>query len=271
MYFQALEFVWSGMLSGLRGRSIQVTFALGLVLISFAYLAASFSPRQPQTIALDIGFSVVRFTIVLLALFWVQELFTREIDRKIILHSLALPTSRASFFVGRYLSIVVLVLISALILGFCLLLAVLLAKPGFDQEFPVALGLPFWASLAGIVIDVAVVSAVASAISMISTVPVLPLALGAGFAIGGKALGASVDYLAHGADGDAALVADLGPWVDIVRWLIPDLSRLDWRLWSLYGAAPSAENIVWALIMAMSYAVIALGLGIYALQRREFS
>lgn len=271
MRFQLLEFTWSGVLSGLRGRSIQVTFVLGLVLIAFAYLAASFSPRQPQTIALDIGFSVLRFTLVLLALFWVQELFTREIDRKIILHSLALPASRAAFFVGRYLSIVALAMISIVILGLCLLLAVLLASPGYEQEFSVNLGFPFWLGLLGIVFDVAVIAAVASAVAMISTVPVLPLAIGAAFAIGGKALGASADYLARGADGDAALVDRMGQWVDLVGWLIPDLSRLDWRQWSVYGVAPTAEHLLWAGAMAVSYAALALILGVRALQKREFS
>lgn len=271
MQIQSIEFIRSGIISGLRGRSIQVTFALGLVLIAFAYLAASFSPRQPQTIALDIGFSAVRFTLVLLALFWVQELFTREIDRKIILHSLALPASRATFFVGRYLSIVVLSIISIVILGFCLLLAVLLASPSYEQEFSVELGLPFWLALVGIVLDVAVVSAVASMIAMISTVPVLPLAVGAAFAIAGKALGASVDYLARGADGDVAFVERMGGWVDLVGWMIPDLSRLDWRQWPVYGANPSAEHILWATVMAISYVAIAIVLGVRALQNREFS
>ncbi len=271
MRFQSLEFTWSGMLSGLRGRSIQVTFVLGVVLIAFAYLAASFSPRQPQTIALDIGFSVLRFTLVLLALFWVQDLFTREIDRKIILHSLALPASRAAFFVGRYLSVVALASISVVILGLCLLLAVLMASPGYEQEFSVDLGIPFWLALVGIVLDVAVIAAVASAVAMISTVPVLPLAIGAAFAIGGKALGASANYLARGADGDTALVDRMGHWVDLVSVLIPDLSRLDWRQWSVYGAAPSAEQLLWASAMAISYAAIALILGVRALQKREFS
>lgn len=271
MYFQALEFVWSGILSGLRGRSIQVTFVLGLVLIAFAYLAASFSPRQPQTIALDIGFSAIRFTLVLLALFWVQELFSREIDRKIILHSLALPVSRASFFVGRYLSVVVLTGLSVVILGLCLLLAVVLASPSYEQEFPVGLGVPFWLALVGIGLDVSVVAAVASAVAMISTVPVLPLAVGAAFAIGGKALGASVDYLARGADGDAAMVDRMGHWVDVVAWLIPDLSRLDWRQWAVYGAEPSFDHLLWATVMALSYGAIALTLGVHALRNREFS
>lgn len=271
MAVHSLEFVRSGIVSGLRGRSIQVTFALGVVLIVFAYLAASFSPRQPQTIALDIGFSAVRFTLVLLALFWVQELFTREIDRKIILHSLALPVSRASFFVGRILGIVVLAAISAVILGLCLMLAVLLASPSYEQEFSVSLGLPFWLALVGIVLDVAVVTSVAASVAMISTVPVLPLAIGAAFAIGGKALGASVDYLARGADGDMAFVERMGHWVDLVGWLIPDLSRLDWRQWPVYGSEPSNEFLVWSVVMAVSYAAIAIICGVRALQEREFS
>jgi hypothetical protein len=132
------------------------------------------------------------FTLVLLALFWVQELFTREIDRKIILHSLALPASRASFFVGRYLSVLVLARISDRDSRLCLLLAVVLASPGYEQEFPVDLG----ESLSGWPLS--------ESFSMwqwlppshqpwrvVSTVPVMPLATGAAFAIGGKALGAS--------------------------------------------------------------------------------
>jgi hypothetical protein len=52
-------------------------------LIGIAYLSGYFSPRQPQTVALDVGFSGIRFSLVLLNLFWVQELVAREIDRRI--------------------------------------------------------------------------------------------------------------------------------------------------------------------------------------------
>jgi hypothetical protein len=47
-----------------------------------AYLSASFSPRQPQTVALDVGLSGLRFSLVLFALFWVQELVGREIESR---------------------------------------------------------------------------------------------------------------------------------------------------------------------------------------------
>jgi Cu-processing system permease protein len=94
------EFALSGLRSGLRGRSFQAVFILGVLLIGIAYLSGFFSPRQPQTVALDVGFSGIRFSLVLLNLFWVQELVAREIDRRVILFSLAYPVSRAPFWPG---------------------------------------------------------------------------------------------------------------------------------------------------------------------------
>lgn len=265
-----LEFIVSGLRSGIRGRSVQGAFVLGLALIVVAYLAAGFSPRQPRTVALDIGFSGVRFTLVFLSLFWVQDLVTREIDRKIILHSLSLPVSRGAFLFGRYLAVMGLVVLTSCILALSLMLAVLLASPNYDQEFGVNLGFPFWLTLVGIVLDVAVVAAVALALATVSTVAMLPLLVGAAFAIGGKALGAAVDYMTGGAGGDQELLDSVGPWLDLVRWLIPDLSRLDWRDWPLYGVVPAFDAIAWAVVMAAAYVALVLGLGWRALDRREF-
>ena len=82
-------FIVSGLRSGLRGRSFYAVFILGVVMIGVAYLSGFFSPRQPRTVALDVGLSGIRFSLVLLNLFWVQELVAREIDRRTILFSLA--------------------------------------------------------------------------------------------------------------------------------------------------------------------------------------
>lgn len=265
-----IEFIISGLRSGIRGRSVQIVFVLGLALVAVAYLAASFSPRQPRTVALDVGFSGARFTLILLSLFWVQDLVSREIDRKIILQSLSYPVSRAAFLFGRYFAVLGLVFVATGILALCLLLAVVLSSPNFDQEFSVGLGLPYWVTVAGLLIDVGVVAAVAMAVATVSTVAVLPLLVGAAFAIAGKALGPAFDYLARGADGDTAFVGEWGGRVEAVRWLIPDLSRLDWRDWPLYGVVPSAELIVWPVVMAVTYVMIVLLLGWRVLERREF-
>jgi ABC-type transport system involved in multi-copper enzyme maturation permease subunit len=206
-----------------------------------------------------------------LSLFWVQDLVAREIDRKIILQSLSFPVSRAAFLFGRYFAVLALVCLSTCILALSLLLAVALSSPNYDQDFRVGLGVPFWVTIAGLVIDVSVVAAVALATATVSTVSMLPLLVGAGFAIAGKALGAAVDYLARGADGDAPFADAWTDRIETVRWLIPDLSRVDWRDWPLYGVAPSIEVIGWSVLMAVAYSAIVLALGWRALENREFA
>ena len=266
-----LEFALSGLRSGLRGRSFHAVFFLGVLTIGIAYLSGFFSPRQPQTVALDVGFSGIRFSLVLLNLFWVQELVAREIDRRVILFSLAYPVSRAAFLAGRFAAVLLLSLLAATVLGLLLLLAVMMAGGSYSQEFSLALGVPFWTAIAGLTLDAAVVAAFALCIAALSTVSVLPLALGAAFAVAGKALGATIDYLARGADGDEELLASYSPLVDRIRWLVPDLSRLDWREWSMYQLAPGAEMVFWSVTMAIGYIGLLVVTASLLFSRREFS
>lgn len=265
------EFALSGLRSGLRGKSFQAVFILGVLMIGIAYLSGFFSPRQPQTVALDVGFSGIRFSLVLLNLFWVQELVAREIDRRVILFSLAYPVSRGAFLAGRFAAILLLSMLAAVVLGLLLLLAVVLVGGGYSQEFTLALGVPFWSAIAGFTIDAAVVAAFALCIAALSTVSVLPLALGAAFAVAGKALGATIAYLSQGADGDQELVASFNPAIEVVKWLVPDLSRLDWREWAMYQLAPAAAEVLWAVVMAVAYMVLLLVGASLLFARREFS
>lgn len=265
------EFFISGLRSGLRGRSFQAVFLLGFVLIAMAYLAGDFSPRQPHTVALDVGLSGMRFTLILLALFWIQELIAREIERKTVLFSLAYPISRAKFILGRYFAVLVLTALALLVFGAALTLAVLPAGGLYTQEYPVMLGFPLWLTLFGLWVDVATVAALGACIAALSTVSVMPLAVGATFAIAGKALGATFEYLAAGADGDTELTGVFAPLIHAIRWVVPDLSRLDWRDWPMYGLVPDAGAVGWALVMALAYAALCLILAVWVFERREFS
>lgn len=265
------EFAVSGLRSGLRGKSFQAVFILGVLLIGIAYLSGFFSPRQPQTVALDVGFSGIRFSLVLLNLFWVQELVAREIDRRVILFSLAYPVSRGAFLAGRFAAIVLLSALAAVVLGFLLLIAVVVVGGGYKQEFSPALGVPFWSAVAGFTLDAAVVAAFALCIAALSTVSVLPLALGAAFALAGKALGTTMSYLAQGADGNEEMVATYSPLVGLVKWLLPDLSRLDWREWAMYQLPPGADVVFWSVTMAVAYIILLLVVASWLFSRREFS
>lgn len=265
--------MWQYMLSagraGLRSRSIQAILILGALLVGVAYLSASFSPRQPQTVALDVGLSGLRITLVLFSLFWVQELVAREIERRTVLFALTYPVARSHYIIGRYLGVLGLVALAAVLLGMLLWLAVLMLGKAYAQGFAVVLGFPYWLTVAGVWLDAAVVAAFALWVATFSTVPMLPLALGLAFAVGGKSLGAVADYLAKGAEGDLALMR-FAPIIDAIQWVLPDLSRLDWRNWPMYGLAPDGQAAALGLILALSYAALLLTLAAMTFTRRDF-
>lgn len=265
------QFFLSSWRSGFRGRSFYGVFFLGVALVGVAYLSASFSPRQPQTVALDVGFSGFRLALSLFAIVLVQELVGREIDRRTVVLTLAYPASRSTYVFGRYLGVLALVAVAAIVLGMLLWIAVFVASPNYEQQFPVLMGWPFWAAVIGIWLDVAVIAAFTLWISTVSTVAMLPLALGVVFAIASRALGSVFDYISKGADGQDVLVARAGPVLDLARWLVPDLSRLDWRIWPMYGTPPDAEAMALGILAAVSYAGLMMGLAVQAFSRREFS
>ena len=265
--------MWQFMLSagraGLRSRSIHAILILGALLVGVAYLAASFSPRQPQTVALDVGFSGLRVTLILFSLFWVQELVGREIERRTVLFALTYPVARGHYIIGRYLGVLGLIALAAVLLGMLLWAVVLTLGKGYQQGFPIAPGIPYWSTVAGLWVDAAVVAAFALWMATFSTVPMLPLALGLAFAVAGKSLGAVAEYLAKGADGDMALMR-FAPIIDAIQWVLPDLSRLDWRPWPMYGLAPDGHAIGLGLVLAASYAALLLTLAVMTFTRRDF-
>jgi ABC-type transport system involved in multi-copper enzyme maturation permease subunit len=263
------QFMISAGRAGLRSRSIQAILILGALLVGVAYLSASFSPRQPQTVALDVGLSGLRITLILFSLFWVQELVAREIERRTVLFALTYPVARGQYIVGRYLGVLGLIALAAALLGMLLWAVVLTLGKGYAQGFPPVLGLPFWLTVAGLWLDAAVVTAFALWVATFSTVPMLPLALGLAFAVGGKSLGAVAEYMAKGADGDPALLR-MAPIIDAIQWVLPDLSRLDWRNWPMYGLAPDGQAVGLSLVLATSYSTLLITLAVMTFTRRDF-
>ncbi len=219
--------------------------------------------------ALDVGLSGIRFSLILFALFWVQELVGREIERRTVLFALTYPVPRGHYMVGRYLGVLGLLALAAAMLGVFLWLVVLNSGGSYVQGFKIASGGPYWLTIVGLWFDAAVVAAFALWIASLSTVPMLPLALGLAFAAGGKSLGAVAEYLAAGAEGDAAIMK-LAPIIDAIQWFLPDLSRLDWRAWPMYGVVPDTLALLGGVVMATSYAALLVSLAVITFRRRDF-
>lgn len=257
--------------SGLRGRTFHAVFLFALLMLFVAWLAAAFSARQPQAVALDVGLSGIRVAMTFMVLIWVQELVAREIDRRTVFFVLAYPQARFQYLVGRYLGIVSLAWVALSLLAALLVGVIQLSAWGYKVPHGMLLGLPYWVTIAGFALDLTVVAAFTLMIATVSTSTIMPLAMGFAFAIAARMLGPALQFLASDASKEDKVLSQASTVIDWVKYIVPDLDRFDWRTWPLYGMH-TESNLVWyAVLMATCFSVIALAIGSWAFNRRQFT
>lgn len=263
------ELLLLGFRTGVRTHGVKVMLAVVVVLLASSLLAASFSGRQPLTVALDVGFSGMRITLLLMALFWVQELFTRDIERKTLYFVLAYPISRTGYLFARFGAAALLCGLAVVVVGGLLWVSVALFDSGYAQPRPPAFDLRFALVLWGIWLDLLVILAVAFLLSSVATTPFLPMLLGVAFGLAARGLGPTFDYLRHNQHANPDQVRWFGPLLEYVYALLPDLSRLDWRPWVLYDISQDLGAAATASLMAVAYTALALTVAGMIFSRRN--
>lgn len=263
------ELTRAAWLSGIRAHSVRWLLVMAVVVLAVAWLAANFSARQPATVALDVGLSGMRLVLMLMALFWVQELLGKDIERKSLYFVLAYPISREAYLFSRFLAVGALLALGVAILGGALGGVLHILPVTYQQPTPVSLGGAYVTTLLGVWLDLLVITAFALWLCSLSTTPFLPLIVGCLFALAARSLGITLEFLLHSQNADPDQVRWLLPVIQAGKWLLPDLSRLDWRDMPLYGLAPNWPLMGWAVLMALAYVMALLGLAGRRLARRE--
>lgn len=255
-----------------RARLFTVLFWIGVVLVVAVLLAAQFSGRQPATVALDIGLSVIRLGLPLLIILLVQELFTREFDRRYYLTSLTPPQPRYRFLLGRFSALIALTLGAVIILGIILAaLIAYLSHYGYQQSTSVNLGIPYVVTLLFAIIDLFVIASLALVISIVAVTPSFVLIGTLGFLLVARSYSGIITLLKN-----EQYVVDNPEFyqssLSILYYLLPDLGALDVRRISLYDKWEFLPTD-WPglLVTTLSYALALLALSIWLFKRKQFN
>lgn len=242
-----------------------------LVVALATLLSAYFGGRQPATVALDVGFSTIRLLVPLLIVLLVQELFSREFDKRYYLSSLTYPRARSSLLLGRFAAVLVLVLGVLLALGLLQIGLARLIGAAYPQATPVALGQPYLIVMAFMALDLLVLATLACLLAVVASTPSFVLIGTFGFMLVARSYGAIVELLGRGgglvsnAEGYRASLGVLG-------YLLPDLGALDLRMLALYGKPEFLPaDWPWLLLSSLAYAIALLALAVWALQRKRFA
>ena len=257
--------------TGYRAHFISLSAWLAIFLVTSLLISSQFSARQPATVALDTGLSLLRLTLPIFAVLLLQELLSREFDRKLYLSSLTYPRPRHQFLLGRVAAIAV------LLLGLLVILAALLAGlttwigHGYAQATPPDLGLPYLVTIAFIALDLLVVLAIGTLIAVATTTPSFVLIGTLGFMLVARSYSAMVALLTR----DTTLVSNADSYqssLSLLGYLLPDLAALDVRMISLYGQWQFLPED-WALrvVATLAYAAALLALAVWTLNRKKFA
>lgn len=256
--------------TGIRNRGVQALFILGVLVVALSWLTASFSGRQPQTVALDMGISLVRLLGALLAAFWVQELLVRDIERRTVFWALAYPVSRTAYLLGRSVGVFALLgFYVALMASMLYLTLKLVGLEGYEQAHPVQIGWGYALTFLLIFLDLVVVACFALALASQATVAMLPFFATLALAFSARMVGPVQQYLLEQIK-ESGISATLRPVIENLSWVLPDLSRLDVRETVLYGYWPAQGDLVLSSLQAAVYGMLLLVLAAWVFERREF-
>lgn len=254
-----------------RARLTHFLGVIVVVLISACFLAAQFSGRQPATVALDIGFSVIRLLLPVLSVLLLQELFYREFDRKYYFLSLTYPKTRLAFLFGRSATVLAYTLISLAVVGATLWLTVSVIGRSYAQIRPPNLGAPYVLTLLFIALDLTVAAAIGTLISIAASSASFVLIGTLGFLLCARSFSPIIDLLNR----DNTLVAHTDTYqssLGLLGYVFPDLAKLDVRLISLYDTIAFLPADWPKLILSTTaYALALFSLAAWLLNRRRFS
>lgn len=261
-------FIYSAFISGVRSRAFHGLVVLTLLIMGLVWLSSGFSARHPYTLALDLGISSIRIMLIIMGIFWVQELFAKDVEQKTIIFALSYPVARSTYILGRFIGVCLLLFIALLIMGVILWMLINSVFFEYQQVTPINLGIGYIITLFYMWLSTVCIMAFSMFIASISTVPMLSFILGIGFAVGATLIGPTLDYLVKA---EPDFYQNLGPIAEKLFWLLPDLSRLDIRDWALYGQIPESSVLVYGVVMVLAYSVLMLLLANLRFSTREFT
>jgi len=243
--------------------------ALCVALIFLSFFFTFFTFGEEVKLIKDMGLATITVGGLLIALFASSNVITNEIDKKTVLTVLCKPVVRYQFILGKYLGLVILVLVAIAVMGafFCIGLyvnshAVKDIEPMTLADFP-----PVSKGLFASFLQVAVLTAVAVALSTRLPMVVNVVACFSLYIIGHLS-GYVYHYVQPALKGQSYAVRALAR---LVYAIIPNLENFNVSGAIALGQPISAGYLFLCALYALVYSGIALAIGVALFQERELT
>jgi ABC-type transport system involved in multi-copper enzyme maturation permease subunit len=238
-------------------------------------LASLFSARQPATVALDVGLSLIRIVLPFLIIFLTQELISKEFTFRYHLVSLTYPRQRELWLVARFFTTYIIGVGMLFLSGVILSIELRLISAGYQQTTDISLGIPYLITLGIISVDLFVITAVATLLAITARTPSFITIGTVGFMIVARSYSYVINLLNNNIDPMISEYVDQDAYtssLSVLRFIVPDLAALDMRHLSLYnGVYTVPDNLLWLVASALGYGTAIIAIATWLMSRRAMS
>ena len=259
---------WHVFKESVRDRVLYSIVAFAVLLVTASLLLGEITAGQDLKIIKDLGLATIELAGILMAVFIGIGLVAREIDRRSIYSLLAKPLPRWEFIVGKYIGLVltILVNIALMTIAFYAVLAWIgwLSPEHVRKSWEApALDPALLLAIALIAAELALLTAIALFFSTFSSSALMSLI----FTLGLWVAGVLSQDLRHFGD---FVVSPAVPVVQAIGWVVPAFSAFDIKAAVVHGHGAGAGLVVWRLAYGAIYSAATLGAAIVIFSRREF-
>jgi len=254
---------------GVRDRALFGIGLFSLLMMTGSILVVSMFMRELHKVTVDINLSAISFAGLLLSFFVSINLMSKDMDRYTIYSVLSKPFSRSQYIWGKYLGIMLLVVTAMGILTLCSSLTIWFTKSQYALYFQGFSWIEFFKAVYAEILMFFLLNALIVFFSTITTSSFITLLFSISTYIVAQTIEEVVLFLKTKEAADMAMSQSVNTIIDIVQYLLPNMSIFDIKIQSAHSITISWGYLAAITCYAGAYTIVLLIMASLIFNRRE--
>ena len=247
----------------IRDKILYNLLFFALLMIGASLLLATLTVGEQSKIIIDIGLASINIFGVLIAVFLGIGLISKEIEKRTIYNIIAKPVPRYQFLMGKYIGLLLTIVVNTIIMGVGLYLVLISNELSWGHSI-FNVNFDIWKAIYLILIELMVITAIALLFSTFSS----SSTLSAIFTIAIYIIGHLTEELKLIGDNLQNFI--LKETINFFYYLLPNLDNFNVKGRVVYGLEVSGTYISLVTLYGISYIAVMLFLSGMIFQKRDF-
>ncbi len=255
---------------GIRHKALWAIVGLAVLLTMANVAVANLYSWDLGKVSVEFGLSAVSFAGLLLVFFLGMKILVDDLERSRIFMLLSRPVSIWQYLAGKFMGLVVILLLTTIILGFSAALSmgyVLWSYPAFvPPDFSWTI---YCMALTSQWLSLVVVLALSILCFSVASHPFVALLL----SVSAYLVGQNIELLRRVVleNPQAGILSGQEKIVVAISWIFPNLSLFDKKYIAAYGMPFSGLEFLLLILYALSYSALLIGLATLLYKRKELA